>query len=188
MVSNMESEFRGQSHCQQGLYFFASKRPILRDSWSHASRTLREQIYGHNPGTRSDIRSEERRVSDQGKIAGVLAPKDISITGWKAYKRFADGIHNISGWLYLLETSSYDKKQLEFKNRLWFDVVDPSNIIDFINDVDSNEFLFRENEMQELVDFFGGYEFDAKKMRVVDIEKTGEAGKTTKKPVIPQIY
>ncbi len=58
-----------------------------------------------------------------------------------------EGIHNISGWLYFKNYSSFDIGQIDVKNRLWFKVVNPSNIVEELKNYDSNEFLFRKNEI-----------------------------------------
>lgn len=142
--------------------------------------------YVEKDGKQNDIDQENNpfiQVRNQRyALKNFLQDKLISMD-----KRFADGIHNISGWLYLLDDGSYNKDQLQFKNRLWFDVVNPSNIVDFINDVDSNEFLFRENEMQEIVDFFGGYKFDAEKIQVIEKEIPSDVETEIQPPVITTV-
>lgn len=85
--------------------------------------------------------------------------------------RFSEGIRNIAGWLYFNENTSFDIGQINVKNRLWFKVVTPSNLLEEVKNEDSNEFIFRDQELDNLAQFFGGVEFDIKKIGIHEKEK-----------------
>jgi hypothetical protein len=86
-------------------------------------------------------------------------------------QRFSEGIRNIAGWVYFNENTSFDIGQINIKNRLWFKVVNPLNILEEIKNEDSNEFIFRDQELENLAQIFGGVEFDIKKIGIYEKQK-----------------